>query len=334
MSPNEILAWSGLVVGLAFGMVGQATGFCLNRAVKDYVESRNLLRARSFAFATLVAMIGTQLLALTEFVDFSRAIYRTSNFSWVLLPLGATMFGYGMMLANGCGARTVVLLAQGNLRSLVVLLCLGISAYATLSGVLGPARTMIAQATSIPLGGLYDLSLLTNQIALGLLLSALSWFVFYRGMILRNAKDFFGGVCVGLLVVAGWFATGWLAADEFEPTPLVSLTFIAPIGETIQYTMIATGMRLSFPVALIFGVLRGSFCVAAVRGTLRLQGFSTPHEMGRYVLGGVLMGVGGALGLGCSIGQGLTGMSTLAFSSMIAITCILLGAGLAARRNG
>ena len=230
MSPNEILAWSGLVVGLAFGMVGQATGFCLNRAVKDYVESRNLLRARSFAFATLVAMIGTQLLALTEFVDFSRAIYRTSNFSWVLLPLGATMFGYGMMLANGCGARTVVLLAQGNLRSLVVLLCLGISAYATLSGVLGPARTMIAQATSIPLGGLYDLSLLTNQIALGLLLSALSWFVFYRGMILRNAKDFFGGVCVGLLVVAGWFATGWLAADEFEPTPLVSLTFIAPIG--------------------------------------------------------------------------------------------------------
>jgi uncharacterized membrane protein YedE/YeeE len=334
MSPNEILVWSGLVVGLAFGVVGQTTGFCLNRAVKDYVESRNLLRARSFALATFVAIIGTQLLALTEFVDFSKAIYRTPNFSWVLLPLGATMFGYGMMLANGCGARTVVLLAQGNLRSLVVLLCLGISAYATLTGVLGPARTMIVQATSIPLGGLYDLSSLTNQIALGLLLSALSWFVFYRGMILRNAKDFFGGVCVGLLVVAGWFATGWLAADEFEPTPLVSLTFIAPIGETIQYTMIATGMRLSFPVALILGVLLGSFSVAAMRGTLRLQGFSTAHEMRRYVLGGVLMGVGGALGLGCSIGQGLTGMSTLAFSSMIAITCILLGAGLAARRHG
>jgi len=334
MSPNEILVWSGLVIGLAFGAVGQATGFCLNRAVKDYVESKNLLKARSFALALLVAIVGTQSLSSSELINFSSAIYRAPNFSWVLLPVGATMFGYGMMLANGCGARTVVLLAQGNLRSLVVLLCLGISAYATLSGVLGPLRNMIAQATNIPLGGLYDLSLVTNQITLGVLLAALFWFVFHRGEILRNAKELFGGLAVGLLVVAGWAATGWLAADEFEPTPLVSLTFIAPIGEMIQYTMIATGMRLGFPVALILGVLLGSFIVAALQGTLRLQGFSTPPEMRRYVLGGVMMGVGGALGLGCSIGQGLTGMSTLAFSSMIASTCILLGAGLAARRKG
>ncbi len=334
MSPNEILVWSGLAIGTAFGVVGQITGFCLNRAVKDYVESRNLLKARSFALAMLVAIIGTQLLVTAELIDASTAIYRTPNVSWLLLPVGATMFGYGMMLANGCGARTVVLLAQGNLRSLVVLLCLGISAYATLSGVLGPARTMLAQATSVPLGGLYDLSSLSHRIFVGLLLAALLWFVFYRGMILRNAKDFFGGLAVGLLVVAGWFATGWLAADEFEPTPLVSLTFIAPIGETIQYAMISTGMRLGFPVALILGVLLGSFGAAAIRGTLQLQGFSTPREMRRYVLGGVLMGVGGALGLGCSIGQGLTGMSTLAFGSMIASICILFGAGLAARRNG
>ncbi|MFM7012517.1 MAG: YeeE/YedE family protein [Betaproteobacteria bacterium] len=333
MSPNEILVWSGLAIGAAFGAVGQTTGFCLNRAVKDYVESRNLLKARSFALAMLVAIIGTQLLATAELIDASTAIYRTPNVSWLLLPVGATMFGYGMMLANGCGARTVVLLAQGNLRSLVVLLCLGISAYATLSGVLGPARTMLAQATNIPLGGLYDLSLASNQIVLGLLLVVLVSFVFYRGMIFRQAKDLLGGLAVGLLVVAGWFATGWLAADEFEPTPLVSLTFIAPIGETIQYAMIATGMRLGFPVALILGVLLGSFGAAAIRGTLQLQGFSTPREMRRYVLGGVLMGVGGALGLGCSIGQGLTGMSTLAFGSMIASICILFGAALAAQRS-
>ncbi len=333
MSPNEILVWSGLAIGAAFGAVGQATGFCLNRAVKDYVESRNWLKARSFALAMLVAVIGTQLLVVTELIDASTAIYRTPNVSWLLLPVGATMFGYGMMLANGCGARTVVLLAQGNLRSLVVLLCLGISAYATLSGVLGPARTMLAQATNIPLGGLYDLSLASNQIVLGLFLVVLSSFVFYRGMIFRHAKDFFGGLAVGLLVVAGWFATGWLAADEFEPTPLVSLTFIAPIGESIQYLMIATGMRFGFPVALICGVLLGSFAMAAVRGTLQLQGFSAPREMRRYVVGGILMGVGGALGLGCSIGQGLTGMSTLAFGSMVASVCILFGAGLAARRS-
>lgn len=333
MSPNEILVWSGLAIGAAFGAVGQTTGFCLNRAVKDYVESRNLLKARSFALAMLVAIVGTQLLAFTELIDVSTAIYRTPNVSWLLLPIGATMFGYGMMLANGCGARTVVLLAQGNLRSLVVLLCLGISAYATLSGVLGPVRTMLAQATNVPLGGLYDLSSISNRLVIGLLLAALLWFVLHRGMILRSKKDFLGGLAVGLLVVAGWFATGWLAADEFEPKPLVSLTFIAPIGETIQYAMIATGMRLGFPVALILGVLLGSFSAAAIRGTLQLQGFSTPREMRRYVLGGVLMGVGGALGLGCSIGQGLTGMSTLAFGSMIASICILFGAGLAARRN-
>ena len=202
MSPNEILAWSGLAIGVAFGALGQSTGFCLNRAVKDYVESKNLLKARSFALAMLVAIVGAQLLAITELIDFSTAIYRTPNFSWLLLPLGATMFGYGMMLANGCGARTVVLLAQGNLRSLVVLLCLGISAYATLSGVLGPLRTMLAQATSVPLGGLYEWSSLSNRFLAGLLLVTLAWFVFFRGMILRSAKDFFGGLGVGLLVVA------------------------------------------------------------------------------------------------------------------------------------
>ena len=132
-----------------------------------------------------------------------------------------------------------------------------------------------------------------------------------------------------MLITAGWFVTGWLGADEFEPAPSASLTFIAPIGETIQYTMIATGMRLGFGVTVMVGVVLGSFAAAKWSKTFRLQGFATPSEMLRYMGGGTLMGVGGALAMGCSIGQGLTGFSTLTYASMLAFAAMLAGARLA-----
>src|SRR5699024_5732045 len=126
-----------------------------------------------------------------------------------------------------------------------------------------------------------------------------------------------GGAVVGLLVVAGWLATGWLGADDFDPMPVTSLTFVAPIGDTVQYIMIATGMKLRFGIVVVLGVLAGSFLTALLRRDFQLKGFETPAQMARYISGGVLMGVGGTLALGCSIGQGLTGLSSLAFSSAI-----------------
>jgi hypothetical protein len=237
-----------------------------------------------------------------------------------------------MMLANGCGARAVVLLGQGNLRSFVVLLCLGISAYMTLTGLLAPLRLTLAQATALPAHGLFEFGTVTRFVLIGLLSVVLLSFVFWRGSIFNNKRDLVSGLVVGALITAGWWVTGWLAVDEFEPAPSVSLTFIAPIGETIQYTMIATGVRLGFGVTVVVGVVLGSFVAASLSKTFRLQGFATPTDMLRYMGGGTLMGVGGALAMGCSIGQGLTGFSTLTYASMLAFAAMIIGARLAQRK--
>jgi hypothetical protein len=187
--------------------------------------------------------------------------------------------------------------------------------------------------TAVSGASIADLSLVTQALLLGALLLCLAVFIFWKLELLKHKKDLFAGFVMGLLIVAGWFSTGWLAFDEFEPVNLVSLTFVAPIGESIQYAMIATGMKLSFGVSSVLGVLLGSFLVACLSKRLHLQGFSSPKEMLRYIAGGVCMGAGGALALGCSIGQGLTGLSTLALSSVIAMAGILCGARLGLRHS-
>jgi uncharacterized membrane protein YedE/YeeE len=333
MDTREILLWSGLVIGLLFGINGQWSGFCLNRALKEGWDSGARQKAQSFALALVVSMLGAQVLSALEIVDLGTSIYRGNGASWLFVILGGLMFGYGMMLANGCGARAVVLLGQGNLRSFVVLLCLGISAYMTLTGLLAPLRLTLAQATALPAHGFFEFAATTRWLAIGLLALSLLVFVFWQGSIFKHKKDLTSGLVVGLLITAGWWVTGWLGLDEFEPAPSASFTFIAPIGETIQYSMIATGMRLGFGVTVMVGVVLGSFVAAKWSKTFRLQGFATPNDMLRYMGGGTLMGVGGALAMGCSIGQGLTGFSTLTYASILAFAAMLLGARLALRKS-
>ena len=333
MDTRETLLWSGLVIGLLFGINGQWSGFCLNRALKEGWDSGARQKAQSFALALVVSMLGAQVLSALEIVDLGTSIYRGNGASGLFVILGGLMFGYGMMLANGCGARAVVLLGQGNLRSFVVLLCLGISAYMTLTGLLAPLRLTLAQATAMPAHGFFEFAVATRWLAIGLLALSLLVFVFWQGSIFKHKKDLMSGLVVGLLITAGWWVTGWLGLDEFEPAPSASFTFIAPIGETIQYSMISTGVRLGFGVTVMVGVVLGSFVAAKWSKTFRLQGFATPNDMLRYMGGGTLMGVGGALAMGCSIGQGLTGFSTLTYASMLAFAAMLLGARLALRKS-
>ncbi|MCK9509678.1 MAG: YeeE/YedE family protein [Pigmentiphaga sp.] len=328
LTPAEIVLWGGLAIGLLFGAVGQASGFCLHRGLHDAWTKQGLAKLRSVALALAVAILGTQAAVAWGMLDLSSAIYTTPTFSWLLVPLGGVLFGLGMTLANGCGARALVLLGEGNLRSLVVLLCLGLAGYATLTGVLAPLRQLVAELTSWS-PGVWGLPVTTAyQIVAGLGVLALLVFVFWRGGVWRHPKDAVAGVLIGALVVAGWIVTGVLAADDFDPAPLASLTFVAPIGESLQYLMIATGMSLGFGGAVVFGTLAGSLATALLRREFTWRSFDSPRHMLRSIFGGVAMGVGGALALGCSIGQGLTGMSTLALCSVLATAGIVLGARL------
>ncbi|PLC49707.1 hypothetical protein CR159_12390 [Pollutimonas subterranea] len=329
MPQLELVLWAGLAVGLVFGVCGQVTGFCLHRGLKEYWSGNAGYKLHAFALALAVALAGTHVVASMGLADITKSVYMTPSFSWLLLPVGGIMFGYGMGLSNGCGARALVLLGQGNLRSFVVLVCLGIAAYITLTGIAAPLRVFISEFTTLSPESVAVPQGLPRSLTVWVLVAALTLFALRPRKAGQRATDLAGGAIIGLLVVAGWLVTGWLGADDFEPAPIASLTFVAPVGDTLHYAMIATGMSLRFGITVVIGVLAGSFFAAVLRGRYRIEGFESPRQMTRYIAGGALMGVGGALALGCSIGQGLTGLSTLAYSSMISALAIVVGARLA-----
>lgn len=322
----ELALWAGFAVGAIFGASGQVTGFCLQRGLREYWSGPDGYKLHAFALALAVAVAGTHLVTVNGLVDIRQSLYMMPSFSWLLLPAGGFMFGYGMSLANGCGARALVLLAQGNLRSFVVLMCLGVAAYMTLTGIAAPLRMQTAALTPVTPASVGVPDGLPRALTAWTVAAALILFALRPRASGQRVLDLTGGAIIGLLIVAGWLITGWLGADDFDPMPVTSLSFVAPIGDTLQYAMIATGMNLRFGIAVVLGVLSGSFIAALGRRRLHLEGFGTPRQMARYMAGGTLMGIGGALALGCSIGQGLTGLSTLAYSSIICALAIMAGA--------
>jgi len=338
VSAQAMVMWGGLALGVVFGVLAQATAFCLTGGLREWWSKGQMRRIGGFALALAVAILATQILAVAGLVEPARSLYLQASFSWLLVPLGGVLFGYGMMLARGCGARALVLLGEGNLRSLVVLLCLGIAAHAAMGGVLAPVRVAVAEATTISFGTPPGLAEWLGSVGLAETLARLIPALLLGGLLIlialriadfhRARAELIAVAAIGLVIAGGWFLTGHLAADDFDPVPLQSLSFVAPVGDAIQYLMLATGMRVDFGVAVVAGVLAGAFLAALLRGRLELRGFEKPGQLVRAMLGGVLMGVGGVLALGCSIGQGLSGLSTLALSSFLAAAGILLGARL------
>jgi uncharacterized protein len=329
----NIVVGAGLLIGLAYGVVGLLSGFCLLSGLRGWWAEGDSRLIRTFALALAVAVSVTQLLAGYGAVDLSKSVYLQPSFSAPLMFAGGVLFGYGMVLANGCGSRALVLLGRGNLRSLVVVIVLGITAQMTLRGLIAPARIALLQASSTkPVhltlpellrttgGEVSTRVIVASVISLSLIIFALAHTPF------RQARwQIAAGVVVGLLVAAGWFATGYLGADDFNPAAVTSLTFIAPVADTLQYVMLSTGLTLNFGIAMVFGVFAGSLLTALVTRRFRLESYTSPRHMLRSMTGAALMGSGGAMALGCSIGQGLTGISTLALSSFVAAAGILVG---------
>ncbi len=339
-TPANIAVCSGLLIGLAYGAVGLLSGFCLLSSLRGWWASGDSRLIRTYALALGVAIAAAQLLAASGMVDLGKSIYLQPSFSAPLMLLGGVLFGYGMVLSNGCGSRALVLLGRGNLRSLVVVLVLGIAAQMTLKGLIAPSRVAVLQWTQIApsvisLPALLAKFGLSEPIARMLAASAISGaliiFAFAHAAFLRSKGQIAAGVAVGLLVTAGWFATGYLAADDFNPTPVTSLTFVAPVADSVQYVMLSTGLSLNFGITLVAGVVAGSLLTALVTGRFHLEGYTSPRHMLRSIGGAALMGSGGAMAYGCSIGQGLTGLSTLALASFVAVAGILLGSALGLR---
>ena len=324
----------GLLIGLVYGAVGLLSGFCMMSSLRGWWAQGDSRLVRTYALAMGVAIAATQLLAVRDVVDLGKSIYLQPTFSAPLMFVGGVLFGYGMVLSNGCGSRALVLLGRGNLRSLVVVIVLGIAAQMTLKGLVAPARIAVLQATqaapkSVSLPALLSTLGLSEtfarMLAASVIAGALIIFAFAHAPFQRARGQIAAGVAVGLLVAAGWFATGYLGADDFNPAAVTSLTFIAPIADTVQYAMLSTGLSLNFGIAMVAGVFAGSLVTALSTRRFHWEGFNSPRHMLRSIGGAALMGAGGAMAYGCSIGQGLTGISTLALSSFVAVGGILLG---------
>jgi uncharacterized membrane protein YedE/YeeE len=332
---GNLVVVSGLAIGLAYGAIGLLSGFCLLSGLRGWWADGDSRLIRTYALALGVAISATQLLAAGDVVDLGKSIYLQPSFSAPLMFAGGLLFGYGMVLSNGCGSRALVLLGRGNLRSFVVVIVLGIAAQMTLKGLIAPARIAVLQASQsapriVSLPALLSSFGLSETFARMLAASAISGaliiFAFAHGAFQRAWGQIAAGIAVGLLVAGGWFATGYLGADDFNPAAVTSLTFVAPIADAVQYAMLSTGLSLNFGIAMVGGVFAGSLVTALVTGRFHWEGFNSPRHMLRAIGGAALMGAGGAMAYGCSIGQGLTGLSTLALASFVAVGGILLGA--------
>jgi len=334
MSAATIVVLSGLAIGLVYGAVGLLSGFCMMSSLRGWWAEGDSRLVRTYALAIGVATAATQLLAAGGLVDPGKSIYLQPSFSAPVMFLGGLLFGYGMVLSNGCGSRALVLLGRGNLRSFVVVIVLGISAEMTLKGLVAPLRIAMvgvsqttATVTSVPallsVAGLGDIS--SRMLSASVLGAALIAFALAHAPFRRSPGQIAAGLTVGMLVAAGWFASGYLGADEFTPTPVTSLTFVAPIADALQYVMLSTGSTLNFGIATVGGVFVGSLLTALATGRFRWEGYQSPQHMLRSAGGAALMGVGGVMAYGCSIGQGLTGLSTLALASFVAVAGILTG---------
>lgn len=334
MESTQLVILAGLIIGLVYGAVGLLSGFCLMSSMRGFLAEGDGRLVRTYALAIAVAIAASQFLAGNGMVDLGKSIYLQSTFSVPVLFLGGLLFGYGMVLSNGCGSRALVLLGRGNLRSFVVVIVLGIAAQTTLKGLIAPARIALVQASqttvnsnSLPslLATLGVTEAVSRALAAAAIVLALVLFAFAHPAFRRSPGQIGAGVIVGFLVAGGWYVTGYLGADDFNPVPVTSLTFVAPIADSLQYAMLSTGLTPNFGIATVAGVFTGSLITALATGRFKLEGYSSPRHMLRSGTGAALMGIGGVMAFGCSIGQGLTGLSTLALGSFVAVGGILLG---------
>ncbi|MDO8705745.1 MAG: YeeE/YedE family protein [Sulfuricaulis sp.] len=340
---HNVALW-GFLVALAFGAIANKTNFCTMGAVSDWIFLDDKNRLRAWFLAIGIAILGSQFLQSQGQIDLGKSIYLAANFGWLGHALGGFLFGVGMTLGGGCGQRTLVRVGGGNLKSLVVMLLIGITAYTTLRGLLALVRINVVEIANIDLAarnipdqgiatllraatGIEDANILQWSVAavagLGLTVYSLASADFRKSF-----KDLLAGISIGLFIVAGWYITGKIGFDEFEPVRLESYTFVAPVGENLNYLMTYTGSTINFGIAAVLGIIAGSFLYAVLSGSFSIETFNSRQDMINHVIGGVLMGFGGVLALGCTIGQGVTGMSTLALGSVITLVTIIFGAAL------
>ncbi|HTT12382.1 MAG TPA: YeeE/YedE family protein [Burkholderiaceae bacterium] len=348
------VAWGGFALAFVLGFAASRGNVCSMGAISDVVNMRHWGRMRTWLLAVAVAILGASLLQAFGLVDLSKSIFQRPRLNWVSAVVGGFAFGVGMTIAGGCANRTLIRIAGGSLRSLVVFAFLGISAYMTLKGLFGQWRVTYLDPFAIDFTrfGLKSQTLpavlakvagieartalfATTALAVGALLV----FVFMDPRFRRKGDQIAVGIVIGLIVTAGWYLTGHIGYAENPDTLEMtffgtnsrmaeSVSFVAPIAYTLELLLLWTDKSLgvSFGIASTLGMIAGALACALHARTLRLEGFVSATDTWQHLLGAALMGFGGVTALGCTFGQGLTGVSTLSIGSLLAVGAIAGGA--------
>ena len=312
----------GLVLGCAYGALAQRSALCLRRGlVGRWSDCLPALGAWAMALACAIA--GTRLAVATDLISFEAHRFLASDVPVASALLGGALFGAGMVLTGGCVSRLTVLLGTGNLRALFVLLVFAVTAHAVMKGALAPVREALGAAT-IHGGEATALTVLPGGEVWPLVLAAAAaTLAFFSGA--RISHLAMAGA-IGLLVPLGWIGTGFLLLDDFDPIPVQSMGFTGPMADTLFWAVAATSIPAGFGTGLAAGVLIGSLVAALAAGEFRWQSLEGPRQTGRYLAGAVMMGVGGVLAGGCTVGAGLSGVSTASFAALLALAAMAASA--------
>ena len=347
--------WAVFALSVLFGAIARRTHFCTMGAVADIVTMSDWTRMRMWVLAMGVAMIGFNLMVALGWLDASKSIYAGPRVIWLSALVGGAMFGFGMVLASGCGSKTLVRIGGGSLKSLVVFIVLGIAGFATLKGITAVARVSMLDAVAVTLETGQDLpSLLaapsgipkiTLAAVLGLALGGglIAWALAHAEG--RSSNNLLAGGGVGAIVAAVWWVSGRLGYVAEDPNTLQeafvatnsqrmeSLSFVAPVAYTLDWLMFFSDKTklLTAGIVSVFGTVAGAAAHAVLTRSFRWEGFRDAQDTGHHLIGALLMGVGGVTALGCTVGQGLSGVSTLSVGSFVALAAIVTGAVLALR---
>ena len=354
-SLGKSVLWTTFAITFLLGAVMQKTGFCSMGAVSDIFIMSSWDRMRQWFLAIGVSILGFTLMASLGLIDPLKSFYTGNKFLWLSTLVGSILFGFGMVLSSGCGSKTLVRIGGGNLKSVIVFMVLGLTAYMTMRGFLGVIRINTLDTIFIAFNTPQDLSSLLSgpmgmarsilHLALGLIIG----FAFVAFALSKRSfwtfENLFAGIAVGLAICAVWWVSGNLGYVAEDPNTLEevflatnsgrmeSLSFVAPYAYSLDWLMMYsdTSKVLTLGIIAVVGMILGSAFVAVVTKTFRWESFRNAEDTASHLVGASLMGFGGVTALGCTVGQGLSGISTLAIGSFLALPGFIFGAYLGLR---
>jgi len=352
---TPLVLWGAFALAVAFGAVAQRTHFCTMGAVADIVNMGDWARMRMWVLAIAVAVLGFNTMVGLGWVDAGKSLYGGPRLLWLSALLGGALFGFGMVLASGCGSKSLVRVGGGNLKSLVVVFVLGFSAFATIKGLTAVWRVQSVDRIGIDLPTGQDLPHLLAPLFGSSAAVLAPWFGAAVAALLllwvlrrpegRSGEVWLGGAGVGAVIVGLWWVSGQLGHLAEDPNTLEevflatnsrrmeALSMVAPVGYALDWLLFFSDKSklLTMGIVAVAGIVVGSAAVALATRSFRWEAFGGVEDTANHLVGAALMGVGGVTALGCTIGQGISGVSTLSVGSFIALAGIVGGAVLALR---